>query len=170
MRRLILFSSFLVVALFVAHYGWTQERQKIHTPVITHAYATDKGPYGTPWKIYIGAEDADGDMNYVIVTVDQTGQGRYPPDRILLDPQHRSHLKGFLQWNTFSAGGTLAEGTEITVRISFVDKARNASNEVIFPFTFVSGVRSQQDVPTPFNETNIPRIGYISVALNPNRY
>jgi hypothetical protein len=171
LKKLILFSSLLVIALFASDYGWTQEKQVLHTPVITHAYATDKGPYGTIWKIYLEAEDAGGDMNYVLVIVDQAGQGRYPSDRVLLDPRHRSHLKGFLQWNTFSSGAALTEGTQITVKISILDMAGNVSNEVIFPFTFVSGVRSQQDVPTLFNEINIPRIGYIGVSLvKPDRY
>jgi hypothetical protein len=170
MKKLILFSSFLVVVLFVAHYGSTQERQVLHTPVITHAYAIDKGPNGTVWKIYIEAEDAGGDMNYVLVVVDQIGQGRYPADRLLLDPRHRSHLKAFLQWNTLRAEG-LREGTHITVTVSIRDMAGNVSNQVVFPFTFVSGVRSQQEEPPPFNEINIPRIGYIGVSLvNPDRY
>lgn len=170
MKKLILFSSFLVVVLFVAHYGWTQERQKIHPPVITHAYATDKGPNGTVWKIYIEAEDAGGDMNYVLVVVDQIGQGRYPADRVLLDPRHRSHLKAFLQWNTLRAEG-LREGTHITVTGSIRDMAGNESKEVVFPFTFVSGVSAQEDVPIPFDEINIPRIGYIGVSLvNPDRH
>jgi len=170
MRRLILLSSFLVVVLFVAHYGWTQERQKIHPPVITHAYATDKGPNGTIWKIYVEAEDAGGDMDYVLVVVDQIGQGRYPLDRVLLDPRHRSHLKGFFQWNTLRAEA-LREGTHITVTISIQDMARNVSKEVVFPFTFVSGVSAQEDIPAPFDEQNIPRIGQIGVSLvNPDRY
>jgi hypothetical protein len=171
MRRLILLSSFFVVAVFVAHYGWTQEREKIHPPVITHAYAIDKGPNGTIWKIYLEAEDAGGDMNYVIVVVDQIGQGRYPVDRVLLDPRHRSHLKGFLQWNTLRAEG-LREGTHITVTISIQDMGRNVGNQVVFPFTFVSGASvAQEDMPAPFDEQNIPRIGQIGVSLvNPDRH
>jgi hypothetical protein len=57
MKRLILFSSLLGFALFSPYYGWTQGTKEIHTPVITHAYAIDKGRYGTIWKIYIEAED-----------------------------------------------------------------------------------------------------------------
>ncbi len=170
MKKLILFSSFLVVVLFVDHDGWTQERQVLHTPAITHAYAIDKGPNGTVWKIYIEAEDTAGDMNYVLVVVDQTGQGRYPADRVLLDPQHRSHLKGFLQWNTLRAEG-LREGTHITVTISIRDMAGNISKEVVFPFTFLSGVGASEEIPTPFDGMNIPRIGFIGVSLmNPDRY
>lgn len=166
-----LFSFFLIMTLSVAHNGWTQVSQGTHAPIITHAHASDKGGYGAIWKIYIEAEDTDADMNYVSVAVDQAGQGRYLPDRILLDPQHRNHLKGFLQWNTFSSGaGALQEGTQITVRISIIDKPGNESKEVIFPFTFVSGVKDQDKLPAPFDDTNIPRIGYISINLiNPNQ-
>jgi hypothetical protein len=110
-------------------------------------------------------------MGYVAVVVNQTGLGRYPPDRILLDPQHRNHLKGFLQWTTFSSrGAALEEGTRITLRISIIDKLGHESKEVIFPFTFISEVRGQDELPTPFGEENIPRIGYISIDLiNPNQ-
>lgn len=169
MRKLILFSFFVVVALFAPYYGWSQERQMLHTPVITRAYATDRGPYGTDWKIYIEAEDAGGDMNYVYVVVDQTGQGSSSPERLLLDPQYQSHLKAFVEWRRAGAG--LAEGTHITVRISITDRAGNVSNEVVFPFTFVSGDSVQQDVPTPFGGINIPRIGHIGAPhYEPGRF
>ena len=170
-KHLIPFSFFLIVTFFIPHRGWTQARQETHAPIITHAYAKDQGPYGIMWKIYIEAEDTDADMDYIIVVVNQTGQGRYPPDRILLDPQHRNHLKGFLQWNTFSSrGSALEEGTLITLRISVIDKLGNKSNEVIFPFTFVSGVRGQGELPSPFDQKDVPRIGYIAIDLiNPTR-
>jgi hypothetical protein len=164
--------SLVVVALFAPYDGWTQERQMLHTPVITHAYAPDRVPYGTAeLKIYIEAEDADGDMNYVFVVVNEPGHGSYPPDRVLLDPQHRSHLKGFLQWDRVRPGAPLAEGTQITVKVSIADKARNVSKEVVFPITFVSGISAQQDIPDPFNGTNIPRIGYVGVPpYEPGRF
>jgi hypothetical protein len=171
MKKLILFSSFAVGVLLAPYCGWTQERQTLHTPVITHAYAPDRVPYGsTEVKIYIEAEDADGDMNYVFVVVDEPGHGSYPPDRVLLDRQHRSHLKGFLQWNRVRPGPPLAEGTQIRVRVSIADKARNVSDEVVFPITFVSGISAQQNIPAPFNDIDIPRIGYVGVREGKDDY
>jgi hypothetical protein len=172
MKKLILFSSFVVVVLLVPYYGWTQERQKTHAPVITHAYAPERVPYKTTeLKVYIEAEDADGDMNYVFVVVDEPGHGPYPPDRVLLSPRHRSHLKGFLQWNRVRPGAPLAEGTQIRVRVSIADKARNVSNEVVFPITFVSGAGAQEDIPAPFDEIDIPSLGYVGVPqYEPGRY
>ena len=177
-KKILLFLAFLLVfTLLFTTEGKTQTlfpseggippKLGSHAPVITHAYAAD----GRIWKIYVEAEDTDADMNYVIVVVDQTGQGRYPPDRILLNPQYRNHLKGFLQWNLFSSEGeALQEGTQITVRISIIDRPGNKSNEVIFPFTLVSGVRGQEELPAPFDDINIPRIGFIGIDLiNPSQ-
>ena len=135
-------------------------------PVITNAYATEKGRYGSIWKIYIEAEDRAAEMVKVAAVVDQPGQGHYPTDFILLDPQYRNHLKGFLQWNTFSSkGGTIREGTQITLRISVIDRAGKESREAAFPFAFVSGVDDQAVAPPPFSGENIPRIGHISIDL-----
>ncbi len=152
--------------LIIASACWGQSKSDTRPPVITKSYAPDKGRYGTVWKIYIEAEDADADMDYVAVVVDQPGVGRYPPDYILLDPQHRNHLKGFLQWNTHSSkGAVLREGSQITLRVSIIDKAGNKSNEVVFPFTFVPETNDQDALRDPIDETIIPRLGHISIDL-----
>jgi hypothetical protein len=135
-------------------------------PILTHFWAADKGPYGCIWKIYIEAEDPDGDMDRISVEVNQAGYGHYPTDWIAIKPQHREHLIGFLQWNTFSSKASyFPEWTQISVKISIFDKRGNQSNEVIFPFTFESGVRNQYELPAPFNNGNPPRIGNIMVDL-----
>ena len=71
-------------------------------PIIKNAFAVEKGPYGYIWKIYIEAEDPEGDMLKIASVVGQTGYGRYPTDWIYLKPIYQKHFKGYLQWNTFS--------------------------------------------------------------------
>jgi len=133
---------------------------------ITRFFAADKGPYGCIWQIYIEAEDPDGDMDRISVEVDQASYGHYPTEWIKIKPQHRKHLTGFLQWNTFSSkASNLPEGTHISVKISILDQADNKSNEVIIPFTFGSGVIRRYQLPTPFDKGNISRIGYVMVDL-----
>ena len=135
-------------------------------PMITHVYAIERGRYGINWKIYIEAEDTDGEMTKIAAVVDQPGQGHYPTDFVLLDPQYRNRLYGFLQWNTFSSGSAgLREGTQIRLRVSVIDRAGRESKEVVFPLTFVSGVTDQAKAPAPFDQDNIPRIGYLSIDL-----
>ncbi len=140
----------------------------INAPIITHAFAVDKGHYGDIWKIYIETEDPDGDMDKIAVVVDQTGYGHYPTEWIFLKPEFGKHLMGYLQWNTFSSKTSiLPEGTQITVKVSVLDKAGNESNQVVFPFTFESGSRNQGDLPpAPFDKGDIPRLGNIMIDLH----
>jgi len=137
-------------------------------PTISYAFAADKGAYGTIWKIFIEAEDPDGDMDKIAVVVDQTGYGCYPTDWIILKPQYREHFIGYLQWNTFSSKASyLPEWTQMSMKVSIFDKPGNESNEVVFPFTFESGVKNQYEypLPAPFDKTNIPRLGQIMIDL-----
>jgi hypothetical protein len=166
--------SFLLVVLAAAMIlsvnstGWTQAKPGTTAPVITNSFAVEKGKYGFIWKIYIEAEDPDGDMLRIASVVDMAGGGHYPTDWTYIKPQDRKHFKGYLQWNTFSsAGSDLEEWTHITVKVSVFDKAGNESNEVVFPFTFESGVKGQYayNVPAPFDQGDVKRLGYIDVNL-----
>jgi hypothetical protein len=136
-------------------------------PIITHAFAVTKGYYGYIWKIYIEAEDPDGQMLRIASVVDEVGYGHYPTDWIYLKPEYQKHFKGYIQWNTFSSRSSyLPEWTEITVRVSVFDKAGNESNEVVFPFTFeITPEQYAYTLPPPFDQGDLTRLGYISVDL-----
>ncbi len=137
-------------------------------PIITHAYAVDRGPYGMTWKAYLQAEDLDGDMDRIAIKVYQIGYGSYPTDWIPLKPEYRFHLIGYLQWNTFSSrASSLKEGTHLFVTISIFDHSGHESNEVSLPLTFESGesYRSDSPLPPPFDQRGLPRIGHICVDL-----
>jgi hypothetical protein len=144
----------------------TTKTDKLNPPVITTAFAVNKGYYGFVWKIYIEAKDPDGDMDRIAVVVDQAGYGHYPTDWIILKPRYREHFIGYLQWNTFSSKAShLPEWTQITVKVSIFDKAGNESKEAVFPFTFESGTENKYQLPPPFDKANIPRIGHIMIDL-----
>jgi len=144
----------------------TTKADNLRPPIITHAFAVDKGHYGYIWKIYIEAMDPDGDMDKIAVVVNQAGYGSYPTDWIILNSQHREHFIGYLQWNTFSSKTSfLPEWTQITVKVSVFDKAGNESNEAVFPFTFESGAKNQYQLAPPFDQQNIPRLGHIMIDL-----
>ena len=156
----------LVLSLSLYSLGWAQSKRATKAPIITHSFAIEKGYYGYIWKVYIEAEDPDGDMFKVASVVDQTAWGHYPTDWIILKPQFRHHVKGYLQWNTFSSQAPyLQEWTNITLRVSIFDKAGNESNEVVFPFTFVSGAVAPYQAPVPFNQGDVPRLGYVMIDL-----
>jgi hypothetical protein len=136
-------------------------------PIITHAFLPkEKGRYGDILKIYIEADDPQGYMHKVATVVDQVGYGRYFPDFINLSPQYQHHLIGYLKWNTFSSHASrMPEWSQITIKVSILDTSGNESNTVLFPFTFVSEAVPEGPLPAPFNEGNVPRLGYIDINL-----
>lgn len=137
-------------------------------PIIKNSFAVEKGPFGYIWKVYIEAEDPDGDMLRIASVVSQPGYGYYPTDWVYLKNPYQKHLKGYLQWNTFSTKThLLREWTPIKLMVSIVDKAGNESNVVIFPFEFASGVKGLHTykLPPPFDQGDLPRIGYIHIDL-----
>jgi len=136
-------------------------------PIINHAFMNiERGRYGSILKIYIEAEDPKGYMFRIATVVDQVGYGRYPTDWIYLKPQYQHHLIGYLQWNTFSYHASwMPEWTTLTIRVSIVDTNGNESNEVVFPFEFVSQVFPENPLPPPFDQGNIPLLGHIGIDL-----
>jgi len=136
-------------------------------PVITHAFMNKEGgTYGSVLRIYIGADDPQGFMFRIATVVDQVGYGSYPTDWIYLKPQYQHHLIGFLQWNTFSFHASwMPEWTQITINVSILDTDGNESNSVVFPFEFVSEAVPETPLPPPFNQRNIPMLGYIDINL-----
>src|SRR5512136_778702 len=94
------FGLLLALTLFIAHVGWAQPQSGTNAPVITHSFAVEKGYSGYTWKIYIEAEDPDGDMYKIASVVDHVGYGDYPTDWIILKPQYQHQLRGYIQWNS----------------------------------------------------------------------
>lgn len=165
-KQVYLIGLLLGIVLLIAPQGRAQPKPEAKGPNIIHALAVDKGYYGSIWKIYLEAEDPDGQMLKIACTVEQTGYGMYPTNWIFLKPGFQKHFKGYIQWNTFSSKGmALKEGDQIILRISVIDKVGNESREVVFPFTFVSGVKGQSKPPAPFDQGDIPRLGFISIDL-----
>jgi len=149
--------------------GETQPKPEAKPPIITHAFAAERGGYGYIWKIYIEAEAGTAPISKIAMVVDEPGTGRYPTDWLILKPQYQEHLKGYIQWNTHSLSGNLQEWTQITLKVCMIDKAGNESNVVVFPFTFERGVKDQYtyQLPAPFDEGNIPKLGYVDIDLFP---
>ena len=143
-----------------------KETSNPNAPIIKHAYAIDRGIYGTILKIYIEAEDPSGDMAKIATTVDQAGYGHYPTDFIILKPEYRKYFKGYIQWNTFSSRTSgMHEWVRNYVTVAVIDKAGKVSNEFAFPFTFETGVAPPFKPPAPFDQGHLPKLGSVSIDL-----
>jgi hypothetical protein len=70
-----------------AHMGGMEEKEKIYgnnPPVIEKSLASNQLPPGDLWKSYIRASEPDGDMEGIVLVVEQTGMGSYPASRFPL--------------------------------------------------------------------------------------
>jgi len=158
----------IALILFSGTQGWAQSQSRSGAPVITHAFTVDKIKYGDILKVYIEAEDPQGDMMKIATVVDQAGSGRYPTSWVYLKPTDRKHFKGYLQWNTFSSKTPyVSEWTPITLTVSVVDKLGNESNAFVFPIVFESGVKraSYYQLPSPFDQSDVKKLGSIDIDL-----
>jgi hypothetical protein len=171
-KVLCLLSLLLALTLFLPCKGWSQmypyfKQGGPNAPIITSTFAVEKGYYGYIWKIYIEAEDPDGEMLRIASVVNQVGVGHYPTDWIYLKSQYQKRFKGYIQWNTFSSRAPyLPEWTMITLTVSVIDKAGNESNQVVFPFTFeITPQQYAYKLPVPFDQGHVPRLGYIATEL-----
>ena len=143
-----------------------QKKTNLNAPVIKSAYAVDRGIYGTILRIYIEAEDLNGEMAKIATTVDQVGYGHYPTDFIILKPEYRKYFKGYIQWNTFSSrASSMHEWVRNYVTVAVIDKAGKVSNEFIFPFTFQTGVGPSFKPPAPFDQEDLMKLGFVSINL-----
>jgi hypothetical protein len=158
----------LALSFLIIPNGWTEPNPETNIPIITHAFAVDKGGiYGYIWKIYIEADAGIAPMSRIAMVVDEPGVGHYPTDWLYIKTPNQKHMIGYLQWNTHGISGHLREWTQITLKVSIIDKAGHESNVVVFPFTFESGVKDQYNykLPAPFDQGNLPKLGYVGIDL-----
>jgi hypothetical protein len=163
-----LLGAAIALILFSGLRGWAQIQSGSNGPVITHAFTIEKIKYGDILKVYIEAEDPTGDMFRIATVVEQAGSGRYPTSWAYVKTTDRKHIKGYLQWNTFSSKAPfISEGTPITLKVSVFDKSGNQSNAFTFPITFESGVKraSSYQVPPPFDQGDVTKLGSVDIDL-----
>jgi hypothetical protein len=100
-------------------------------PQITDAFASKAIRPGQTWEIYLRAEDADGDMKYIICMLDQAGAGVYPVSLNKIPADQQKNLSGFIYLNT---GGTQEVGfLSLMLTINIQDGAGHYSDPVMLP-------------------------------------
>jgi len=172
MRRMKLASMLLLVGLVIwgcagssgSMLTVSQPPAGMPPPVITASFAADKGRYGDPIKIYLAAEQKGGAMKMIAVQVTQVGYGSYPANWVTLKEGNSERFVGYLQWNTGSSE-FMPEWTRISITVSVLDRWGNESHNVVFPYEFVSGASSSSVLPAPFDQADVPRLGYVTVML-----
>lgn len=112
-------------------------------PRIIDAFASKAIEPGKTWKIYLRAEDAHGDMKYIICTLDQAGAGVYPVSLIKIPPDQQRSLCGYIYLNTGGIQGLDFLSLMLTINIQ--DGAGNYSDPVLLPLNL--NPRAEEEHP-----------------------
>jgi hypothetical protein len=117
---------------------------------------------GRTWKLYLRAEDNDGDMNNIVVMLSQTGIGTYPTDFTRINADDSQRVAGYLflttppdqalVWDTLSF--------EVFVR----DCEGNRSNTVKFQLEFNYNV-PPQSLPERWEAVADRSLGAIMIRI-----
>ena len=138
-------------------------------PVISHWFASEELHHGDTWRIYVEANDPDGDMREFVGVLNQEGHGQYLSSYVPIKKGNREKLRGYLVF--FSSAGMgpwLLEWTQLSLTLSIRDRGANMSNKVIFPVVLSRGAKLGSP-PPPFDSGQLDKLGVIWVELvDPN--
>ena len=126
-------------------------------PVISDAYAPEKVKPGTPWKIFIKAEDKDGDMKSIVASITPAAQSILFYSTTPLSEEERGALSGYLLLKTPSS--PYLRGKMFHVSVFVRDQAGRKSESAGFLLHFAS--EGSSEVEEKWQEASDNRLGII---------
>jgi hypothetical protein len=146
------------------------EKYGPNPPVIEHYGAAPKVSSGRAWRVYLAAQDPDGDMDRIDFELDRPGYVTRE-DRKKLSPESAESFSGrfFLSIPIVSAlKGRELLHTNMVLRCTVVDKAGNKSKPIGLPFQVVLA-RVPQEVPESFEDRAVEDMGPIMIRFEMER-
>ena len=135
-------------------------------PVILDSYAAESVRPGATWRIYLEAQDADGDIHSIITQLVQPGVGGYPPDFTYLKEADREGFAGYLILRTPRDPNLVALNEYVEAMLTLQDCEGNKSEPVRLTLRFdnKSGF-GPQEVPEKWQMAANNKIGTIMVDI-----
>jgi hypothetical protein len=158
LRLLVMVTTALTVAGCSGSREHVERVQGGSPPVITHSFAVRELNRGDVWRIYIAAEDPDGDMREAVGTLEQVGYGRYAPSIIRIRAEYRGLMKGYVVVQNRTGSLWLASGNRLNLSIYITDAAGHTSETMQFPVLFTIGAK-KEPVPELFAKGEPDRLG-----------
>lgn len=140
-------------------------------PVILASYAATEARPGRAWRVYIRAEDPDGDMVQMIQVIGRGGgvgssvgpfSTTFPP----LRAEHSAAMNGYFFLNLPPATQADYQGKGsmgLTLRMSIRDCQNNESEAILFPLRFTP--RASPNLPPEWQEADKNSLGAIKFDL-----
>jgi hypothetical protein len=116
---------------------------------------------GDTWKIFLRAEDPNGDMNDIAAVLWQAGVGTYPTEVTPLKGDDRREFSGYLFLSTPNDSNLMSDQMELTILVR--DSQENRSHPIKLPLRFNLGAR--QEVPETWAEADKHRLGALMINI-----
>jgi hypothetical protein len=142
-----------------------QKREAVYgknTPVITQSFASKELRIRDTWKVYLNAQDPDGDMKSIECTISQRGMGTYPASAIWIKKENSKELSGYIYLNTLNTPEQLYL-QDIVLTVQIRDKAGHFSEPAVFPLEF-NRLATQEPPPQGIFKEN--DLGPIMIQLH----
>ncbi|MGE5310770.1 MAG: hypothetical protein ACM3MN_03425 [Nitrospirota bacterium] len=130
-------------------------------PVIIDYYAAKVIRPGDTWKVFLRAEDPDGDMNDITAVLWQAGVGTYPTEVTRLKGDDRREFSGYLSLLTPNDSNLMSDRMELTILVR--DSRGNRSQPIKLPLRFNLG--ASQEVPKVRVQADKHRLGAIMINI-----
>ncbi len=164
--RLLLYVTALVVVLCGCAPALTrkelEQRYGLQAPAVLKYGAVDRLKSGQTWRVFVAAEDPDGDMDAVVFRVYQPGTGWYPAHFKKLREAGSRSFSGYFFLNTPGFWTYDMWGLRLTLTFEIRDKAGHRSDVITLPLQFV-GKKIKQPVPEGFTEVDVRSLGPIMI-------
>jgi hypothetical protein len=133
-------------------------------PVILDSYAAEKIRPGASWRVYLEAQDEDGDIDYIAAQLFQPGVGYYPTSFTYIKGADREGFAGYIYLNTPADYLLLADNFRLDLVLR--DCEENRSETVSLPLRFDNLPSYQpQEVPEKWQSAANNELGAIMVDI-----
>lgn len=167
-ERIVLILSLMTLPLVMAFCTTLAERGPQpggNPPIITASSASKEVSHGDTWKIYLEANDPDGDMWKFTYTLNDMGvKGGHRVNYVGIREGNRARLLGYLSVSFSAPNNALAEWASGTLTLRIRDRSGNRSDKVAFPVALTRGVKQAAPSP-PFDMGELRELGKIWVQL-----
>jgi hypothetical protein len=130
-------------------------------PVISDSYAPKSVRPGASWRVYLKAQDVDGDMKDIAAVLWQAGVGYYSTSVTLIRGEDRKDFAGYLFLTTPADSSLMWDEFKLTVLVR--DCQGNKSESIDLPMRF--DLASTEKLPGEWQMAANHRLGAIMIDI-----
>lgn len=162
MKRTVL--AILILSLLFWVCAGSRQASANEAPEIGDSFASNVIRPGTSWRVYLRANDIDGDMRTIVAVL--SGAGISPQTSITqLKKKHRLELAGYLFLRTARDGSLLSNTYKLQV---FVRDSKEAKSETVeFPLSF--DFKKSQKLPAEWQDVSENKLGGMTIEIRGER-